>query len=100
MLSFRLAGAERTIEGVLHLKICEVPPRPAWLAINGCRMDRQIRNGYAWVFSARGREIALPDPIKELVKSFAVLVKNPDPISMEPQRKVIRQRLDWYRQIS
>ena len=99
VLSFRLAGAERTIEGVLHLKICEAPPRPAWLAINGCRMDRQIRNGYAWVFSASGREIALPDPIKELVKSFAVLAKNPDPISIELEWKVIRQRLDWYRQI-
>jgi hypothetical protein len=100
LLRFRIAAAPgKTVEGLLHLQICEAPPRPAWLAINGRRIDRQIGEGYSIVFSANGREVTIADPTKELVKRFALLVRSRDSVLMEEEYGRIRQRLKWYRQI-
>ena len=99
VLRFRLAGPGKTVEGVLHLEICVAPPRPVWLAIDGRRMDRRVREGYSIAFSANGREVSIGDPVKELVKRFALLVRSRDPDLMDFDRDLVRLRLGWYRQI-
>ena len=100
LLRFRIAAAPgKTVEGLLHLEICAVSPRPAWLAINGRRIDRHVRAGYAMVFSANSTEVSIADPMKELVKHFALLVRSRDSALMDNDRDRIRQRLKWYRQI-
>lgn len=100
LLRFRIAAAPgKTVEGLLHLEICPVGPRPAWLAINGRRIDRSVRPGYTIVFSANNTEVAIADPMKELVKHFALLVRSRDSVLMEEDCDRIRQRLKWYRQI-
>jgi hypothetical protein len=99
LLRFQLVGPGKTVEGLVHLQICGVSPRPAWLAINGCRMDRQIRQGYSIAFSANDTEVVIADPMKEVVKRFARLVRSRDSILMDDDRDRIRQRLEWYRQI-
>jgi hypothetical protein len=99
MLRFCLAGSGRTVEGVLHLEICVAPPRPAWLAIDGRRIDRKVGEGHAIAFSAQGEDVAIGDPMRALVKHFALLVRRRDPALMDRDRALVRQRLDWYRQI-
>ncbi len=99
VLRFDLAGHGRTVEGVLHLEICVAPPRPAWLAIGGLRMDRIVREGHSIAFSANGREAAIGDPVRELVRRFGSLVRSRDPVLMDFERGLVRQRLEWYRQI-
>jgi hypothetical protein len=99
LLRFGIAAPGKTVEGLLHLEICAVPPRPAWLAINGRRIDRHVRAGYSIVFSANSTEVAIADPTKELVKHFALLVRSGNPVLLDNDRDRIRQRLKWYRQI-
>jgi hypothetical protein len=98
-LHFRLVAPGKSVEGLLHLQLCAVAPRPAWLAINGCRIDRQVRQGYSIAFSANGTEVAIEDPVTEVVKHFARLVRSRDSVLMDRDRDRIRQRLKWYRQI-
>ena len=100
LLRFRLATASgKSVEGLLHLQICEVSPRPAWLAINGCRIDRRIGERYSIIFSANDRQTTIEDPTPEVVKRFALLVRRRDSILMAEDRDRIRQRINWYRQI-
>jgi predicted dehydrogenase len=99
VLRFRLAGPGRTVEGALHLEICVAPPRPAWLAIDGRRMDRRVGEGHSIAFSGNNREVTIGDPMKELVKHFALLVRSRDPVLVDLDLDLVRQRLDWYRQI-
>jgi GFO/IDH/MocA oxidoreductase family protein len=100
LLHFRIAAAPgKTVEGMLHLEICPVGPRPAWLAINGRRIDRSVGPGYTITFSANSTEVAAADPMKELVKRFALLVRSRDSVLIEEDCDRIRQRHQWYRQI-
>ena len=99
LLRIRLAAPGKTVDGLLHLDICATVPRPAWLAINGRRIDRQVRQGYSIALSAKGREVAIEDPMRQLVKHFAGLVRSRDSGLMDHDRERIRQRLEWYRQI-
>jgi hypothetical protein len=99
LLRFQLVGPGKTVEGLLHLQVCPVGPRPSWLAINGRRIDRQVREGYSIAFSANGTEVAIQDPMKEVVKHFARLVRSRDSVLMEDDHNRIRQRHQWYREI-
>jgi len=98
-LCFDLAGPARTISCVLHLSICDAPPRPAWLLINGRRIDRRILQGHSMTFAANGIEIAVADPVKALVRRFELLVRNLNPVLMDLERGLVGQRLEWYRQV-
>jgi len=99
VLRFRLAGPSRTVEGAFYLEIREAPPRPAWLAIDGLRMDRQVGEGHSIAFSANGKEATIDDPMKQLIARFAAMVRDRDPALVDSQRELVRQRLQWYRQI-
>jgi hypothetical protein len=55
----------------LHLETCPQRPRPAWYAINGARVDREVELvGYQQFFRAGQRRIPLPDPLGLLVGRF------------------------------
>jgi hypothetical protein len=99
LLQFRLMGEVTSIEGLLHMKVCPSPPRPAWLSINGCRMDRHVQPGYAIAFSGNSREVTIEDPTRKLVRHFARLVRSRDCSLLDHDRDQIAQRLEWYRQI-
>ena len=99
LLQFRLVGPEKTVDGLLHLEIGAAMPRPSWLAINGRRIDRQVGQGYSIGLSANGREVAIEDPMKQVVKHFALLVRGRDAALIDADCNRIHQRLEWYRQI-
>lgn len=99
LLQFRLVSPGKTVEALLHLEVCAVGTRPAWLAINNRRIDRDVGRGYSIAFSANGMKVAIEDPIKKLVNQFARLVRSRDSVVIDHERHRIRQRLHWYRQI-
>ncbi len=99
VLRFRLVGPRKTVDAALHLKICTRTPRPAWLAINGRRMDRRIGADYQMFFAANGHEVSISDPTSQLVGRFARLTSERDLTVMEVEREQVRVRLQWYRQI-
>jgi hypothetical protein len=99
VLRFHLVAPEKSVAAVLHLQICEAPPRPAWLAINGRRIDRKVGKEYSIAFSANGMEVPIEDPVTQVVKRFALLVRNRDRVLIDHDHDRIRQRLNWYLQI-
>ncbi len=68
LVEFTVGGPAGPIDVSLHLQQCPTQPRPAWLAVNGRRIDRRIGAGYAISFvAADGREMKVRDPLHELV---------------------------------
>jgi hypothetical protein len=98
-LHFRLHGRAKTVLAKLHLNLCVDPPRPAWLAINGRRIDRHVGEDYSITFSANGAKVAIFDPVRQLVRSFSQLVRNRDGVVLSLEHNLIRQRLVWYGQL-
>jgi hypothetical protein len=69
-VAFEVLGPAGPIDVSLHLQCCPEPPRPAWLAVNGHRIDRRIGAGYAQSFvAASGREVHVADPLHQLVRT-------------------------------
>jgi hypothetical protein len=99
VLGFVLHSQTSRVRGKLHLELCVNSPRPAWLAIDGQRMDRQIGEDYSMIFSVNGTRVASPDPVRLLVKHFSALVRDRNPVTESLGHDHIRQRLGWYRQI-
>ena len=85
VLRFQLAGATGPVAVELHLQQCPAQPRPAWLAVNGCRMDRRIGAGYAQSFVAGDKSVPVADPLHSLVYRFASLLAKP---ALEPIREL------------
>ncbi len=82
-----LAG-DREVAGSLHLQHCPSPPRPAWISVNGCRMDRRIQlPDYRQTFHAADRVTPVDDPLGLLVYGFLQLIREPD---VERTRETIR----------
>lgn len=75
LLRLRLEWDGGGLEGELHLRVCREPPRPAWLGLDGRRMDRRIGAGYAIAFAAGGREVPARDPLLCLVEQFAASLR-------------------------
>lgn len=62
----------------LELRPQERQPRPAWLAINGSRMDRQIAmESYEVSFHGGNSSISIGDPLAHLVYRFVRCVREP-----------------------
>ncbi len=77
-LAFEVVGATGPVAVELRLKNCPQQPRPAWLAVNGCRIDRQIGAGYAQSFVADNKSVPTPDPLHSLVYRFVSLLQTTD----------------------
>ncbi len=78
VLAFALAASTGPVDVELHLDRCPTQPRPAWLAVNGRRMDRRIGAGYALSFVAGDREVPVADPLHTLVRRFVGLCREDD----------------------
>ena len=63
-------GTHGRIDTCLHLAQCVEQPRPAWVAVDGRRIDRKIGPGYSISFEGGGREIPVEDPLFSLVGQF------------------------------
>ena len=63
----------RAVAVTLRLERADTQPRPAWISLNGTRVDRRIAAGYEQsLVAADGRQQALPDPLHALVYRFAL----------------------------
>lgn len=72
IVQFRLIGGRGPIDVALHLEHCPQQPRPAWLAVDGARIDRRLGPDYAISFvAADGRTANVQDPLRQLVYGFA-----------------------------
>lgn len=70
VLSFRLVDGTEDVAIELHLRHCPEQPRPAWLAVNGARIDRCIGPNYEQSFVAQNESVPVPDPLWQLVYGF------------------------------
>lgn len=70
-ISCRYRQEGGSTEAVLHVATCPERPRPAWYAINGSRVDRQVDlRAYDQSFVAGERRVPLRDPLEQLVARF------------------------------
>jgi hypothetical protein len=79
VVTFELRDASRSIAVELHLRRCPEQPRPAWIAVNGQRIDRRIGPDYAQSFAAPdGRAMNVRDPLHQLVYRFVAQLEAKD----------------------
>lgn len=75
VVAFTLPARSGPLDVELHLAVCPSQPRPAWLAVDGWRMDRRIGAGYRITFAAPdGREQPCEDPLFRLVYGLGPLL--------------------------
>ncbi|MBL8728684.1 MAG: Gfo/Idh/MocA family oxidoreductase [Planctomycetes bacterium] len=74
VVRFELRAGNRQVRVELHVQHCPQQPRPAWIEVDGCRMERRIGAGYTISFAGGGREVKTPDPLRQLVYRFAGLL--------------------------
>ncbi|MBL8749845.1 MAG: Gfo/Idh/MocA family oxidoreductase [Planctomycetes bacterium] len=68
VVSFTVGARAGPVAVELHLEHCPQPPRPAWIAVNGRRVDRRIGAGYTISFvRGDGRALNVTDPLQRLV---------------------------------
>ncbi|MEC7726816.1 MAG: Gfo/Idh/MocA family oxidoreductase [Planctomycetota bacterium] len=68
VVRFQVVGGAAPVDVELHLRCCPEQPRPAWYAVDGARLDREIGDGYAISFrSAAGALADVEDPLAALV---------------------------------
>jgi len=96
VLRARLGRRGGELELELELQVCASQPRPAWLAIDGRRIDRRIGQGYAFAFAAGERVLAADDPLTQSVAAFAEQVLRPDDLARARANRAIRERLSLY----
>jgi len=94
-----LRGPRLYLQLALHLDLCPNPPRPAWLAIDGARVDRRIGPDHTFSFSGNGREVPVADPMQQLVFRFSEFLRNPNPSRIAVEGEAVRQRLRLYHNI-
>jgi hypothetical protein len=76
VVAFTLPARSGPVDVELHLDVCPTQPRPAWLSVDGCRMDRRIGPGYRITFAAPdGREVPCEDPLLRFVYGLRPLLQ-------------------------
>ncbi|MEY3161238.1 MAG: hypothetical protein RIT25_1229, partial [Planctomycetota bacterium] len=91
-LRLTLASGASRLHCALELVPCPAQPRPAWVEVDGCRMEREIGPGYAIQFRAGDRVVSAPDPMRELVYRFASLAQHPVDEPRRAESRRIRER--------
>lgn len=75
-------------------------PRPAWIEIDGARVDREIRTeDYAIFARAHGERILVDDPLARLVYRFAQIVREPTDERVQRESHRIHDRARYVRDI-
>lgn len=99
-VTFTLAGTAGPVEVALHLQVCATQPRPAWLAVDGCRIDRQLGPDYAIAFAAGdGRVVPVRDPLYQLVEHCVAAVRTPVASTLAASAAAIGLRLRLYAEV-
>lgn len=99
-VSFTLQGSFTPLACRLDLERHETQPRPAWLILDGRRVDREIElPRYHWRFGSGGSSESSGDPQADLVYSFAELIQEPDLDRTTAFAEDIRQRARLFRDI-
>lgn len=79
VVTFRIAAATGPVDVELHLECTPQQPRPAWLAVDGHRIDRRVGAGYRQSFvSPDGHEALVQDPLQALVYGFVAQLATRD----------------------
>jgi hypothetical protein len=96
-VAFSLPGPAGSIDVSLHLEVTPDPPRPAWLALDGCRADRRLGPDYSHAFvGADGRAVNVQDPLHQLVYGLTASLPPATRESTRTQADVIALRLRLY----
>lgn len=96
LLELALRHMGGLLRAELHLRTVPQQPRPAWLAIDGRRIDRRIDPGYRIVFCGGGRESEASDPLQVLVSDFAVRLGGHGPADAVAAARCVAERLGLY----
>jgi hypothetical protein len=99
VVRFHLQGPHVDLHLALHLDRCVNAPRPAWLEIDGARMDRRIRAGHAFFFAGNGHETSVADPMQRLVSRFVECIRTPNRARVAAEGDAVCQRFRLYRDI-
>lgn len=75
-VSFDFHHATGTVAGLVHLKTEPNQPRNAWFALNGKRVDREIRPPhYGIALRSDARTIAVDDPLRLQIRNFLLALR-------------------------
>ena len=92
------SGAAATCR--LELQVCPAQPRPAWIEIDGRRMERVVDlDTYGISFVAGERKVSVDDPTRALVYRFVELVRVPENGRITAESERIGQRARLYHRI-
>lgn len=83
----------------LELRACPQQPRPAFVAIDGVRVDRRIGAGYRLEFATAERSVAAPDPMAALVYRFVSQLPHQQLDRIHTSADAIAERLRLYDEI-
>jgi predicted dehydrogenase len=91
--AFRMAAESVAVD--VRLRTAERPPREAGYAVNGHWAEREIRpSDYAFRFRDGGREVPVPDPLRELLRDFlAALATRGGPDPAIPARMALLEQI-------
>ncbi|MBL9077280.1 MAG: Gfo/Idh/MocA family oxidoreductase [Planctomycetes bacterium] len=96
VVQFTLRQGSDECAVALHLDRCPEPPRPAWLEVNGHRLDRRIGPGYTIEFTDGERTVKTRDPLRELVYRFAAFLTQPHRDRTQTCADLVDTRLRLY----
>lgn len=94
-----LQFAEPGLTARLELRVCAEQPRPAFVALDGVRVDRRIGPGYRIEFATAERSWSVPDPLATLVYRFVSLLPHPSLDRIQASADAITVRLRLYAEI-
>ena len=87
------------LDARLELRVCPQQPRPAFVAIDGIRVDRRIGADYRLEFATTERSVAAPDPMAALVYRFVSQLPHPPLDRIHRSADAIAERLRLYDEI-
>jgi hypothetical protein len=88
------------LRSTLYLRRCETQPRPAWVAVNGKRVERRIRQrDYSISFQAGDRCLTVEDPLGALVRRFVLMLRESDLDRARAESFAIQERARLYHTI-
>jgi hypothetical protein len=99
-LALELAGENFQVVGELILRQCPEQPRPAWIQVDGARIERQIRlPDYQISLVAGDRKLSVDDPLAGLVYGFVQCVREATSDRVRTESLAIQCRARLYQQI-
>lgn len=99
-LAFEWHAGAAPIGVDVALRSSERGPREAGYGVNGRWAERRIRpEDYAQSFAADGREVAVPDPLRELLRAFLADLPERGERSPRPAEEAIAARMALFERI-